>query len=60
MTFNGETGDGSPMRLEIGTKHVGTQLIARIHVKSAEPWHRLHGGFDDYVELHYCVLPPTK
>jgi len=59
MTFNGETGHGSTMRLEIGTKHVGAIMIVRIQVKSAEQWHRLPGGFDDYIDLRYRVLPPN-
>jgi hypothetical protein len=59
LTFNGETGHGSPMLLEIGTKHVGVEMIVRIQIKSAEPWHRLHGGFDDFIDLRYRVLPPA-
>jgi hypothetical protein len=59
LTFNGEIGDGSTVRLEIGTKHVGTMMLVRIQVKSAEQWHRLHGGFDDYIDLKYRVLPPN-
>jgi hypothetical protein len=60
LTFNGETGHGSPMLLEIGTKHVGVEMIVRIQIKSAEPWHRLHGGFDDFIDPRYRVLPPAK
>jgi hypothetical protein len=59
LTFNGETGHGPIMRLEIGNKHVGMEMIVRIQVKSAEQWHRLHGGFDDFADLKYRVLPPT-
>jgi hypothetical protein len=59
MTFNGDSGQGSPMRLRIGLKHVGLQLIVRFNVRSPEQWHRLHGGIDDMVELHYRVLPPA-
>jgi hypothetical protein len=54
-----EVGDGSPLHLEIGTKHVGTVMIARIRVKSAEEWHRF-GDSDDYIDLRYRVLPPIK
>lgn len=58
MSFNGDSGHGSPMRLMIGMKHVGLELILRFNVRSSEPWHRLHGGIDDIVELRYRVLPP--
>lgn len=60
LTFNGETGDGPTVRLEIGTKHVGTLMIVRINVKSPEEWHRFPGGFDDYIDLRYRVLPPGR
>lgn len=59
MSFSGDSGHGSPMRLIIGMKHVGLQLIIRFNVRSSELWHRLHGGIDDMVELHYRVLPPV-
>lgn len=59
MTFNGDTGQGSPMRLQIGLKHVGLQFIVRFNVRSSEQWHRGMHGIDDIVELHYRVLPPA-
>ncbi|GLR91328.1 hypothetical protein [Bradyrhizobium iriomotense] len=59
FTFNGDHGQGLPMRLQIGMKHVGLQFIVRLNVRSSEPWHRLHNGIDDSIELHYRVLPPT-
>lgn len=59
LTFSGDNGHGLPMRLRIENKHVGIQFIVRINVRSSEAWHRLHGGIDDAVELHYRVLPPT-
>jgi hypothetical protein len=59
MTFKHDTGKGSPMRLKIGMKHVGLELIVRINVRSAEQWHRLHSELDDMIELRYRVLPPT-
>lgn len=59
MTFSGDAGQGSPMRLQIAVKHVGLELIVRFNVRSSEQWHRLHGGIDDIVELRYRVLPPT-
>ena len=59
MTFSGDTGRGSPMRLQIAVTHVGLELIVRLNVRSSEQWHRLHQGIDDIVELRYRVLPPT-
>ncbi|QOZ69204.1 hypothetical protein [Bradyrhizobium arachidis] len=59
MTFNGDVGQNSPVRLSINMKHVGLELIVRLNVRSSEPWHRLHGGIDDMVELRYRVLPPS-
>lgn len=59
MTFNGDIGQDSPMRLKIDMKHVGLELIVRFNVRSSEPWHRLFNGIDDMVELRYRVLPPT-
>lgn len=58
MTFNQDRGDSFPMRLQIGMKHVGLEMVIRLNVRSLEPWHRLHGGIDDTVELKYRVLPP--
>ncbi|MEH2534434.1 hypothetical protein V1277_006270 [Bradyrhizobium sp. AZCC 1588] len=59
LTFNGDYGQGLPMKLRIGMKHVGVQLIVRLNVRSSEPWHRLHDGIDDIIELRYRVVPPT-
>ncbi|MCK1497994.1 hypothetical protein [Bradyrhizobium sp. 188] len=58
MTFSGDVGQGSPMRLQIDLKHVGLQFDVRFNVRSSEQWHRLHGGIDDMLDLRYRVLPP--
>lgn len=59
VTFNGDFGESLPVRLRIQMKHVGLQMDVRLQVASPEPWHRLHGGIDDMVDLRYRVLPPN-
>lgn len=58
MTFNGDKGN-FPLRLFITPKHVGLTMDVRLEVISREPWHRLHNGIDDMVDLRYRVLPPV-
>jgi hypothetical protein len=59
MTHNGDTGVYPPLSLSIAPKHVGIQMDIRLQIKSNKDWHRLHGGWDDILDLRYRVLPPS-
>jgi hypothetical protein len=59
LTFNGDHGFGTIVRLPIEDKHVGVQMDIRFEVVSSESWHKLMGGCDDRLDLRYRALPPV-
>ena len=49
--------ENNSISIQLKAQHVMTHFPIRCFVKSNKNWHRL-GGYDDFVELCYKVLPP--